>query len=162
MHGAPSVNFPVGRSSFGRLAALACWLTALAAWAGWCLASPAPARQGLVAAVLAGCGLWAWRALRREQGGALSWDGSAWHWQEAAAGAVPGASAVGSIEVVPEVCADLQRLLLVRLAPVAAAGPARWLWLVPSAAPALWGDVRRALYSRHTSEAQPQRLVANP
>ncbi len=148
MHNAPSVTYPVGRSSFlgGLLGVL--WLagagvTALGGriWGagGW--------RWTLALAVLLLAALLALHFWRRMPKGALRWDGHAWQGPYA-----PVAPARLSVHL------DLQRHLLVRLhhAPVMQ----RWLWLDAASDPSRWNDLRRAVYSRAMTE--PRQDAANP
>lgn len=162
MRSAPSVSVPVGRSHiWGRLA-LALWLlglASLAGWGAWGGAAPVPQGGAAVALVLVG-GL-AWRGVLRQPEGRLAWDGQAWRWCPAVPGreAPPGAGR----EVEVQVACDLQRSLLLRLSTVSepARGPV-WLWLEAGAARADWPALRRAVYSRRTSEAHPEGPAATP
>ncbi len=150
MHNAPSVTYPVGRSRWmdGLLAGL--WLSGAAAVAAWCLqAGGVGWRQalGLAAVLWAGvAALWVRREAHGLAGGELRWDGQAWLWT-ARAGAE--AAAPGSLTV----HLDLQHGLLLRWQ---APGAGRqWLWLSRSAHPARWDDLRRAVYSRASTDAPP-------
>ncbi len=88
---------------------------------------------GLVAA-------WALRSWRRWPGGRLEWDGSQW-WLKADSALRPQPLADA-----PRVHWDGQGFMLLGVS--LAAGGQRWLWLQRSSAPALWGDLRRAVYWR--------------
>ncbi len=157
MRDAPPVTLPAGRSPFGAwlpmgLACTGLVLTGLWAWEA--RGGPAwPPLVGLLAWLV--YGLWAWTGARQagaSQAGDLAWDGEGWYWRSLA-----------SWPVQPEVCLDLQRLLLVRLSPLdqqegpgadAQAGPQRWLWLTPGRDPGRWRALRRALYSIRSRPAQ--------
>lgn len=146
MRHAPSVNAPVGRFSWGvPLAALAWTLGAgtLVAWA--CVTPPGP-RHALVALVLLGCAVAAYLDSRRGGAGRLAWDGAQWQWE-----------AGGQAQVVcPEVCLDLQSVMLVRLRPLAArTAPAHWRWFSARQDRANWQDLRRALHGSPTSQVSP-------
>lgn len=85
-------------------------------------------------------GALAWRSWRRWPEGTLEWDGSAW-WLQGGQGARPV-----PLRAAPEVCWDGQGFLLLRVA--LPGRQRRWLWLDQASAPALWGDLRRAVYWR--------------
>ena len=94
---------------------------------------PWPAAVGFALWLASGAG--AWRSWRRWPEGALEWDGRAW-WLHGAA------SAPMQLRAAPRICWDGQGFLLLQVAlPVR-----RWLWLEAASAPALWGDLRRAVY----------------
>lgn len=178
MRDAPPVTLPAGRSPFEvwlplGLACAGLALTGLWAWEA--RGGPAwPPVVGLLAWLV--YGRWVWVGIRKGRiscGGELAWDGEGWYWRGAAvdaaapdaAGALAPAPARGlaSWPVQPEVCLDLQRLLLVRLSPLeppegprndARAGPQRWLWLTPGRDPGRWRALRRALYSIRSRPAQ--------
>ena len=146
MHNAPSVTYPVGRSSLagallgtvwacGALCCLAWWWQGAGGW-----------RLALMAAVVAIAGACAWRAWVRSAAGTLAWSGECWTWHAA------GKEESGA----PEVSVDLQAMLLVRWNGDATH---RWLWLERANDPPRWADLRRAVYSR----ARPDALRgANP
>ncbi len=145
---APSVVFPVGRCALGPALALAAWAAGLATLVAWCVQDRAlDGRQAAVALLLAGLGAWAWRAAREDARGLLDWDGGQWRWT------CVGQDAVVRVEPV----ADLQRWMLVRLAPHEpgpAAGPCpTWLWLTRGSDRAHWRSLRRAVYFSHNMKA---------
>ncbi|MCD2513509.1 hypothetical protein [Comamonas endophytica] len=115
---------------------------AAAALALWALqgAGARPWAPALGLALWLAVGAFAWRGWRQWPEGALEWDGSAW-WLHAGQDARPV-----PLRAVPEVCWDGQGFLLLRVA-LPARRP-RWLWLEAASAPALWGDLRRAVYWR--------------
>jgi toxin CptA len=136
MHGAPSVNYPVGRSAFAGLLAAALLAGALAACFAWSLHSPPGWRQPVAFAVVtlaAGFALLGWL---RSPVGALRWDGQAWHWEEG------GRLDAGR----PEIALDLQARVLLRWR--GETGPLRWLWLERASDASHWDALRRAVYSR--------------
>lgn len=148
MHSAPSVSYPVGRSSrhahrlllaIGSAGACA---AALTAWqlqhVGW--------RTALLGAsvLLAGFGLRHGGTGRTQGPAVLHFDGSGW--------ALTGTGRTPSVSLQAaraEVCLDFQSLMLVRLQQVG--GARRWLWLDAGSEPAQWSDLRRAVYSRAPS-----------
>ncbi|MDP9897803.1 hypothetical protein [Variovorax ginsengisoli] len=152
MHSAPSVSYPVGRSS--RNAArllLGLW------WAGACVTALTAwqlQHVGWRTVLLGGSVLLAGWALRHEgrtgraQGaGMLQFDSNGW--------SLKGATLLHAECV--EVCLDLQSLLLVRLQ--RAGESSRWLWLDACSEPAHWPDLRRAVYSRAPSTAPDSHAV---
>ncbi|WP_298923661.1 hypothetical protein [uncultured Ramlibacter sp.] len=144
MHNAPSVTYPVGRSSLPGVLLAVLWLLGAAAAAAWAWqTAPSAGAQLLVAAVLALAGACALRMWRRLPEGELAWDGRGWFWPALAAEA--GVLAVSL---------DLQRALLLRWQGRGEGrGAAQWLWLDRAACPERWGDLRRAVYSRATPDA---------
>jgi toxin CptA len=136
MHHAPSVSYPVGRSSWAGAIVLLLWLAGVAACSGWLLTgAPAWAPLLVVAVLVAGAGAAAW-SWWRHPAGLLAWDGAHWTLASGASPALdPGAL---------EVALDLQRVLLVRWS---AAGRSHWLWLEKGRLPARWEALRRAVYS---------------
>jgi toxin CptA len=136
MHHAPSVSYPVGRSSWAGVLLFLVWMAGVAASAAW-LASGAPgwAPLAIVPALAAtgGAAAWAWW---RQPAGLLAWDGA--HWT-LASGPSPGLDP-GALEV----ALDLQALLLVRWS---AGGRGSWLWLEKRRLPTRWDALRRAVYS---------------
>lgn len=141
MRNAPSVVYPVGRSSFyGMLLVMAgaVALTVMALWT-WTPVAADRARPVMAAALVA-WGLWCvwaasgwWRSPR----GTLEWRAGdaagAWLWQEAG-------KAPQRLTCAPEAVLDLQRVLLVRL------DDGRWLWLEAGRdGSPHWWDLRRAL-----------------
>lgn len=144
MRSAPSVIFPVGRCALGPGLALAAWTAGLVTLALWCGQDRAlDGRQAVVALLLAGLGLVAWRQLREGARGLLDWDGGQWLWF------CGGDDAVVRVEPV----VDLQRWLLVRLSPgepgQGGAASATWLWLTRGSDPEHWRSLRRAVYFSH-------------
>jgi hypothetical protein len=134
MHNAPSVTFPVERPRFAGLAAGGVWLAGAAATLLWILQADAAGwRQALAVAALALAGVWALWAWLATPVGELRWDGTSW------------TGPAGSSADMLEVALDLQRVLLVRMAP---GGRAQWLWLERSRCPHAWMELRRAVYSR--------------
>jgi hypothetical protein len=148
MHSAPSVTYPVGRSSFlGGLLVLIWWAGAGAVGFAWLVAGLGGWRAALACAVLlfsAAAAMHLWHALAA---GTLRWDGHAWYGPGSADGPRP-----------VYVHLDLQRHLLVRLPGVS--GRSQWLWLASSSDPSRWQDLRRAVYSPALPD--PLRDAANP
>jgi len=137
MHGAPSVTYPVGRSPFAfRLAALVL-ASGGAACLAWSLQSPFGWRQAAGWLALLACGALAWHGWRRSSAGALRWDGLQWFLEEAGGGRRAGQA---------DVALDLQRRLLLRWRPQE--GAVRWLWLERASDLSHWEALRRAVYSR--------------
>jgi hypothetical protein len=144
MHSAPSVIYPVGRSSFAAVLLLLIWLGAAAGTALWWAQAPGPGwRLVLALLLLLATGAGAAVGWQRSPAGALEWDGEGWRWP-AGCGATAAPLAVGL---------DLQRWMLVRWS---GGGGARWLWLERSRCVQRWDDVRRAVYSRARPETLPQ------
>ena len=143
MHGAPSVQVPVGRSSFCARLLLALWGGGAAACLAWWLqAGPDPVRPALGTLAWLAAGAWAAHWWWRTPQSGLAWDGTAWFLAD-------GAEArAGTVEV----ALDLQSALLLRWR-----GPdaQRWLWLDRHGLSARWADLRRAVYSRATPDAPP-------
>src|SRR5690606_12612863 len=129
-------------------AVLGClWLAGVAAAAGWWLqAGGAGWRQALVLLALAGSGLLAAAWWLRGPGGTLSWDGGGWRWEDA-----QGEEGAGMQAGQPDVALDLQSRLLLRWRPEDAA--VRWLWLERESAATRWEALRRAVYSRASTDA---------
>jgi hypothetical protein len=137
MHGAPSVNYPVGRSRYAERFLFALWLlgACCAGAACWRIDGLDWRRGALMLSIAMAAGA-AWRGQRRQASAAvLGFDGQ--HWSLAARG---GGTACARVAI------DLQSLLLVRL--TEHGRPACWLWLEQRAMPERWRDLRRALYSR--------------
>ena len=136
MHGAPSVTYPVGRSRFALGAIALAWLAGVIGLAAWRLQVAATPAQVLVAAAaILIPGFFAVHGWLRSPQGTLSWNGEGWEWATAAMGES------GS----PHAVFDTQRILLLRWH---SPGVTRWLWLERGDHPALWDDLRRAVYSR--------------
>jgi hypothetical protein len=138
-HHAPSVSYPVGRSSWVRALLGGVWLLAggvtLQWWQVAAAGDPGP-WLGLAAWLASGLGLWiGWQ---RTPMGLLVWNAGLWAWESRA---YPGQVIVGA----PEVLLDLQHLLLVRM--TNSDGASWMLWLDATREPARWLDLRRALYA---------------
>ena len=83
--------------------------------------------------------LWFWRTA---PSGTLVWSGSDWTLES------PQGQALSTPSPRLQVHLDLQHRLWLRLQPESSqAGSALWLWLERRSQPALWDDVRRAVYS---------------
>lgn len=143
MHSAPSVIYPVGRSFWqGRIAAML-WLAGLAAALGFAVATEAGWPSVAIGLAVALAGAAGWYGTRTALQGRLQFDGRQWlWWPQALAGATPAEPQTLAALVVQ---VDLQQVLLLRGG--RAGAPSLWLWLERRAAPALWDDVRRAVYS---------------
>ena len=145
MHHAPAVSFPLGRSRFLAYLLSALWLAGAGTVLIWYV-QQAQWRwpQGLgVLAVLVG-GLLALRWWRMQREGVLQWDGERWQ------ACFVGLTVTGSVSV----HLDLQRQLWLKLR--SSAPPSNhWLWLECDADPVAWRDLRRAVYSRASAEADP-------
>ncbi|QXL84534.1 hypothetical protein [Comamonas sp. NLF-1-9] len=95
------------------------------------------------AAALAGALVWlasallAWRWWRAGASGVLQWDTQQWLLCGEGGDAVPCGA--------PEVCLDLQRLMLVRVRPQGRA--AQWLWLQHRGPAQGWSALRRAVFA---------------
>jgi hypothetical protein len=137
MHDAPSVTYPVGRSFWAGALLAVVWLIGLGGLLGWAVRTqPAVLRVGAALVVLVAAGAGAARHGWQAALGSVVWDGERWR--------LPGtAEASASVEVVM----DLQHALLLR------ACGGGWFWLEQRSAPALWDDLRRAVYSRAAPEA---------
>ncbi|MEO7242830.1 MAG: hypothetical protein ABIW85_07930 [Variovorax sp.] len=139
MHSAPAVTYPV-RASWPamRLQGLI-WLAGCAVVGLWCWQSDRLGwRQGMGLAALLMTALAAGAATmstRRQQVGALCWDGQYWL---CTATRCP-------IGTPLRVALDVQRLVLVRFGGRCSLG---WCWLERASAPGLWLDLRRALHAR--------------
>ncbi len=145
MHNAPSVSYPVGRSRFTGVMLLATWLVGAVTALWWWISQPGVAswRLGLMTAVLVLAGLaaaWNWW---HSPEGTLAWDGETWNWAGTSAGKIG----------VLCVALDLQDHLLLHW--IGSSTP-RWLWVERAAHAPRWGDLRRAVYSRATLQAQQQ------
>lgn len=143
MHNAPAVTYPVGRARHVGSVIVAVWLLALAVLgAGAPLTNYSLFKTSAAVAAWLMCGFVSWRCWHASAQGRLSWTGAEWLW-------TPLGLARPELGH-PEVIWDMQRTLLILWH-----GPTRrqWLWLVQSAQPALWLDLRRAVYSRPRIEA---------
>ncbi|MES3002048.1 MAG: hypothetical protein V4787_15260 [Pseudomonadota bacterium] len=144
------MSYPVGRSRFAALLLASIWLAAAATALAWAMQLDHPGwRMPAIAAALFGAGVFAawgwWRGVRGE----LAWDGETW-----SCNAGPTAF-TGSMTV----ALDVQRAMLVRWRE---SDRTRWLWLDSASRADLWGDLRRAVYSRARPEAaRPERQPAS-
>ncbi|MDD2810947.1 hypothetical protein [Rhodoferax sp.] len=137
MHNAPTVTYPVGRSSFqawslGLLMGLE--VLTLVAWG----ASVDTLRwwHGVVWAGLVITALVLLRSWWRTPASQLAWDGTAWHLT----------AAHNAWAVQPQLIFDLQTVMLVQLSGSCPAW-GRWLWLERAFAPNFWLALRRALHN---------------
>ena len=145
MHDAPSVSYPVGRSSWAAYALGGLWALGASATVAWMSHLPAAGWRGVLAGLAcAAAGAWAAWAWWRTPEGCLDWRGSRWHWTPVQA---PRA------DVGLQVGLDFQQVLLLRLTPVQ--GPSVWAWLERRSAPADWAAMRRAVYSRADPDGLP-------
>jgi toxin CptA len=142
MHGAPSVSYPVGRSSMAGCVLAAVWLAAAAAALAWSSSGASAWKLLLAGGLTLVLGTLAARSWWRGQEGTLAWDGAGWTWATAAS----PLGKEGSLSV----ALDLQRLLLVRW--VSPHGR-RWFWLQRQASRDQWVALRRAVYSRADADA---------
>ncbi|HZY20316.1 MAG TPA: hypothetical protein VFE82_17735 [Ramlibacter sp.] len=144
MHHAPSVNYPVGRSSWSGWILLALWGGATASCVAWFATGAAGWRGALAVVATVATGAWAGWAWWRQPAGRLDWDGA--HWTLQGERRLPGGPGV----LRPAL--DLQQVLLVRWT-----GPAgtRWYWLDRDWQPERWSALRRAVYSRAEQEDAP-------
>ena len=141
MHGAPSVSYPVGRSSWAGRAIFIAWLLGTMGVAAWRWQVPAAANLSVVAVIaVAGFGAAACAGWWRSPQGVIAWGGEDWTWSSGAA------EECGT----PEAVLDVQSALLLRWQ---SAGRTRWLWIERRSQPARWDDLRRAVYSRARPEA---------
>ena len=137
MHNAPAVTYPVGRSHLAGAFLLGAWLAGAAAMGMWTAESAGPDwRHAAGWAMLAVVGFSALQQWRSSISGDLTWDGSAWRWQQQA----------GTVAV----HLDLQRVLLLRWQ---GESGGCWLCLERNTAPAQWNALRRAVYSRAIPDA---------
>jgi toxin CptA len=133
MHNAPSVSYPVGRSRFALAFIAVAWLAGAAGLLAWALqVAPTPLQVLVATAAMLVPGAVAMLGWLHSAKGVIAWNGEGWTWS----GAEPGT---------PEAVLDLQRVMLLRWS---AAPRTRWFWLERSSHPALWDDLRRAVYSR--------------
>jgi toxin CptA len=156
MHNAPSVTYPVGRSALYGWILGGVWLLGLVVFCGWChVVAHVSWRQGVMLVSLLVTGGIALHAWCNPMTGVLRWTGVSWVWSE-----VSDCTTEGQVSVV----VDWQRGLLLYFQPApqptagAATNAARrgwWCWLVRSAQPSQWQDLRRAVYS-------PARMTSNP
>ena len=154
MHHAPSVQYPVRRSSLLGLGLLGVWLAGAGVTMLTASSQAPPWRHALALAVLLGSALGAWRFWRGLLVGHLRWDGLAWYGPQ-------NVDWPASLQVQ----LDFQRHLLVRLdfarnAPVGAvaarwmAASHSWLWLEATADPLRWQDLRRAAFASARAPAE--------
>ena len=118
---------------------------ALITWALWGAGnqSAAVALSAVLWLVCSLLALWFWRTAPC---GTLLWNGT--HWTLESPQGVALCAPCNSLQVP----LDLQQRLWLRLQPDT--GRALWLWLERRSQPARWDDVRRAVYSRRTSDPQ--------
>lgn len=148
MHSAPSVSYPVRRSLYPGGALAAVWLAGAATTLfSWQRVSPSGMQAAVACAVWAVAGAMACRFWLAMPQGELRWDGHTWE--------SPGVS-TSSAEV--RVHLDSQRHLLLRVHGVESTGG--WLWLSATSRPERWNDLRRAVYSRATTD--PKQDGTNP
>ena len=155
MHHAPAVTYPIGRARSLRWGLVAFWL--LGALPVVCmlfmpLAQEGPAQEAMISVVIVAViwglsGLGLARFWRRQDPGALRWDGADW-WLD---GPDQGASAVTPSPGRAAVRLDLQRCLLLHWR-ANGRGPVRWVWADADADPARWHLLRCALYSKAPSQ----------
>lgn len=138
MHHAPAVSFPLGRSHFlGGLLAIA-WAVGVGVVVAWVLVQQRLGwPQGLGIGAVCLCGVLAGNWWKSHPVGRLAWDGQGWQVR------FQGATLTGCVSV----HLDLQHHLLLKVCG-SGRGAATWLWLDERADPSVWGDVRRAVYSR--------------
>jgi hypothetical protein len=139
MHAPPSVTYPVGRSPFAAGAGAVLVLAGLAAATTFSLQSAVGWRQLAAFAAVGACAVACWQAWLRSPVGSLHWDGTGWSWDEG------GAPAIGS----PDIALDLQSRLLLRWRGEAGT---RWLWLERASDVSHWDALRRAVYSRASTQ----------
>jgi len=146
MHSAPSVVYPLGRSSWERwlytgfialTGAVCCvWaiLQPLTLWQGW---------AGIVWLAAVFLGRHAWRQNEAQ----LLWDGEHWWFYPTPAQDQP--EVLGD----PTVTLDFQGVLLLKWPPPSRPHmlKTRWLWLRRQDDPTRWQDIRRAVYARTQS-----------
>jgi hypothetical protein len=136
MRSAPAVQFPLGRSSWGR--ALSClpaalgWLTGLA-WVGLAPALSVQVGAVLLLATLVGVAAWRWGGWNRQ--GMLVWNGHDWAWQ---------AKNISMPLARPLVRLDGQQFLLLEIH--AFSGECLWLWPEQRMAPERWQSLRQAIF----------------
>jgi toxin CptA len=136
MHNAPSVSYPVGRSSIQGWLTFSLWLLGLATVLGWCWQVNAVGwRQYLALAAVLGAGAVAVQGWRQMPAGILRWDGQHWFW-----------AATGEPMAIAVACRlDLQWHLLLQLR--AESGRSLWCWVAYAQHPERWHGLRRAVYS---------------
>ena len=139
MYSAPAVNYPVGRFHMERRFASWLWLAAGLLWLSgtWGMAPlQLPHYLFLMAWLLLAPVVW--RGSRDANSASLNWDGLHWHWKttQDACLAIPGARFDGQAWV----------LLQIKLR-TGARVRSRWILLKRADDPALWRDLRRALFA---------------
>jgi toxin CptA len=148
MHSAPSVTYPVGRSSFAALVSLSLWAAAAAATCAWWLNSPVWSwRLAVALLLLIFAGVWAVAGWWRSPSGELGWTAEGWAWSLAPS------SGAGTLRV----GLDFQQWMLVRWM---GAGRSHWLWLERGRCAERWNDLRRAVYSHANSTQASAALPA--
>ncbi len=159
MRGAPSVSVPVGRSRLGLYLAVCLWSLGVLTWLAWVIASPVPGRQGLVALIIAGCGVWAWRSQRRMPPGLLHWSGKAWFLWGVGPQADDASQEGLEVSVTPTM--DFQSVLLLRVSAVDS-NLVGWWWLTRGEDAANWQAVRRAVHGPRPAAAGHAGLAPHP
>ena len=139
MHAPPSVTYPVGRSAFAARVSAVLVLAGLAAAVTFSFPSEPGWRPLAAFAAVAACALACRQAWLHSPVGTLGWDGTDWSWNEG------GASAIGR----PDIALDLQSHLLLRWR---GEGGTRWLWLERASDVSHWDALRRAVYSRASTQ----------
>ena len=141
MHSAPSVSYPVGRSSFWGNCLLACWMVGAGVALVWHLSPQAPAWSWWLADLtVLGSGILAWRLCRHSPVGRVLYRGGLWTLEHRRNGK-DAQDVAGQLQV----RLDLQKgLLCVWQRPD---GRRLWLPLDARADPLRWKDLRRAVYS---------------
>lgn len=141
MRSAPSVTYPVGRSSFLAVILLGCASLSLLVLMLWCWLPVAQDRWGAVAVGMSVSWLlwasWAYWFWRTSPVGSLEWRANegasgAWFWHgsnDATALLLDGG---------PDIALDLQRMMIIRFSSM-------WLCLQSGDNQTLWWSVRRAL-----------------
>jgi len=147
-HNAPSVVYPLGRSHFGDLFLLGCWLTGLSLVVLWFYtARLVDWRIGLEIFAICSVGVGIKKYGGNSPVGQLAWDGEAWRWESSG-------YQTGLAEQTISVVVDLQDVLLLRLENQARAK--MWLWVEKKKMPERWLDLRRAVYSPNKSTDRAQ------
>lgn len=136
-HQAPAASCSLAPAAWAGALALALCTGALALLLAWRLSqAPNTAAAGVAVLIWLAGALLAWRWWRAGAAGALQWDGQQWLLCDGR-GILPCSA--------PEVCLDLQRLMLVRVRPQGRA--AQWLWLQRRGAIQGWPALRRAVFA---------------
>lgn len=141
-HPPPSIEYPFGpsRRVGWAMVGMAGWgLVGIGAW--WLLGSSG-LRPWVGLALWGICTALAWTLWRHQPCGQLAWDGREWSLRTEQVAASPVRP--------PIVHLDLQWGLLVSLQPVD--GRLTWAWLERRRSPDRWSALRRAVYSRASSD----------